>query len=68
MAECVVRLAQATGFFSIWMQVFQAEPDMRRRLIDAFPGTRESGCFDPLNSNLVQPAPNPDNLPHGAKA
>jgi uncharacterized protein (TIGR02646 family) len=67
-AECVVRLAQATGFFSIWMQVFQAEPDMRRRLIDAFPGTRESGCFDPLNSNLVQPAPNPDNLPHGAKA
>lgn len=67
-AEMVVHLAQATGFFSIWMEVFRADPDMCRRLIDAFPGTRGSGCFDPQNSSLVQPAPNPDQLPHGGKA
>jgi hypothetical protein len=41
---------------------------MRHRLIDAFPGTRESGCFDPQNSDLIQPAPNPDHLPHGGKS
>lgn len=49
-AEMVVHLAQATGFFSIWMEVFRANPDMRRRFIDAFPGTRGSGCFDPHTS------------------
>lgn len=67
-AEAVVLLARATGFFSIWMEVFRAEPEMRRRLIDAFPGTRGSGCFDPQTSELIQPAPNPDHLPHGGKA
>jgi uncharacterized protein (TIGR02646 family) len=67
-AEMVVHLAQATGFFSIWMEVFRAEPEMRRRLIDAFPGTRESGCFDPQTSEPIQPAPNPDHLLHGGKA
>lgn len=66
-AEMVVHLAQATGFFSIWMEVFRAEPEMRRRLVDAFPGTRESGCFDPQTSKPIQPAPNPDHLPHGGK-
>ena len=66
-AEMVVHLAQATGFFSIWMEVFRAEPEMRRRLIDAFPGTRESGCFDPQHSKPIQPAPNPHHLPHGGK-
>jgi uncharacterized protein (TIGR02646 family) len=68
MAELVIRLAQRTGFFSIWMEVFRADPAIRRQLIDAFPGTRDSGCFDPQNSNLVQPAPNPDQLAHGGKA
>jgi uncharacterized protein (TIGR02646 family) len=68
MAELVIRLAQRTGFFSIWMEVFRADPAIRCQLIDAFPGTRDSGCFDPQNSNLVQPAPNPDQLAHGGKA
>lgn len=30
----------------IWMTVFANDIDMRQRLIDAFPGTRGSGCFD----------------------
>lgn len=67
MVELVIRLAQHTGFFSIWMEVFRAEPEMRHRLIDAFPGTRESGCFDPQTSESIQPAPNPDHLLHGGK-
>jgi uncharacterized protein (TIGR02646 family) len=61
-----IRTAQGYGFFSIWMKVFERDIDMRNRLIDAFAGTRESGCFD-VHANIVTPAPNPDNLEHGGK-
>ena len=63
----VVLLAQSSGFFSIWMTVFSNDPDMRNRLIDAFPGTRGSGCFDPATTQSICPAPNPDQLTDGAK-
>lgn len=59
--------AQAEGFFSIWMTVFAGDIDMRQRLVDAFHGTRGSGCFDPLTAQPVCPAPNPDQLQDGAK-
>ena len=36
----VVKLALATGFFSIWMAVFHGDGDMCQRLTAAFPGTR----------------------------
>ncbi|WP_306481023.1 HNH endonuclease [Limnobacter sp.] len=62
-----VRTAQGHGFFSIWMTVFSGDEDMRNRLIDAFPGTKGSGCFDPVTSQPVQPAPNPDKLQDGSK-
>lgn len=62
-----VRTAQAEGFFSIWMTVFAGDLDMRKRLVDAFPGTRGSGCFDPATTTPVCPAPNPDHLLDGAK-
>lgn len=61
-----VKLALAEGFFSIWMTIFEADVDMRNRLIDAFNGTRNSGCFDPGTSDPVPP-PNPDGLPYGGK-
>lgn len=64
--EAFVNLVKKTGYFSIWMAVFADDPDMRNRLIDAFPGTRESGCFD-ANGAPISPAPNPDNLPYGGK-
>lgn len=60
-------LAAQTGFFSIWMTVFAGDADMRNRLIDAFDGTRDSGCFDPATTEPCSPAPNPDGLPHGGK-
>lgn len=63
----IVATAMATGFFSIWMTVFAHDPDMKQRLIDAFPGTRESGCFDPRTGDPISPAPNPDKLPDGGK-
>jgi hypothetical protein len=65
--EAFVRLAQATGFFSVWMEVFVDDPAIRNRLVDAFAGTRESGCLDPQTTAPVQPAPNPDQLPNGGK-
>lgn len=62
-----VRTAQAEGFFSIWMTIFSLDVDMRNRLIDAFPGTRGSGCFNLATTLPVCPAPNPDNLANGGK-
>ena len=64
----VVRTAVATGFFSIWMRVFSADSDMLCRLIDAFPGTQGSGCFNHTTGATVAPAPNPDGLADGGKA
>lgn len=62
-----IELAKAYGFFSIWMTVFAGDIDMRHRLIEAFKGTRGSGCFAATSTALVAPAPNPDGLPHGGK-
>jgi uncharacterized protein (TIGR02646 family) len=64
--NCTIRVALAYGFFSIWMAVFSDDADMKNRLIDAFPGTRETGCFDPATGAPVI-APNPDGLPSGSK-
>lgn len=47
--EGITELAQALGFWSIWMTVFKDEPDMLQRLLNAFPGTCKS-CFDASNA------------------
>lgn len=62
-----VRTALGYGFFSIWMTIFEADTDMRNRLVDAFSGTRQSECFDVGSAAPISPAPNPDGLPHGGK-
>ena len=64
--EQVIETAKQCGFFSIWMTVFEDNADMRNRLIDAFSGTRDSGCFD-INAKPISPAPNPDGLANGGK-
>lgn len=43
--ESIIDLAKSRGHWSIWMAVFEAEPEIRQALIDAFPGTCRS-CFD----------------------
>jgi len=63
----VVRTALSQGFFSIWMKVFEADQDIRNHLIDAFSGTRDSGCFLPGTTASCCPAPNPDALTSGSK-
>lgn len=65
LVETVVELAVQMGGFSIWMDVFTHDAEMMRRLIDAFPGTRESGCFDPVTQAPVSPHPNSDLLDPG---
>jgi hypothetical protein len=63
----IVKTATACGFFSIWMTVFQSNSTMLNSFIDAFDGTRASGCFAQITGLPVSPAPNPDGLPAGSK-
>lgn len=55
MRNRIVNLAKNTGFWSVWMTVFADDADMRSRLIDAFPGTRDSGCFDDQGRPVPRP-------------
>lgn len=50
----IVELAQAKGFWSVWMTVFREDTDMLKRFINAFPGTCQS-CFN----DQFQPIPRP---------
>lgn len=54
MRDQIIDTATSTGFWSVWMTVFQDYVDMRRRLIDAFQGT-SAECFD-QNTQSVQRA------------
>ncbi len=51
----IIALSKKTGFWSIWMTVFQADKAMTKELIAAFPGTCTS-CFD--DHGEAQPRPN----------
>jgi hypothetical protein len=62
----ITKLASKSGFFSIWMKAFQRDRDMRLRILEAYPGTRESGCFD-QDGLPATPHPNNDQLPEGGK-
>ncbi len=37
-------LAQSSGFFSVWMEVFKHDDEVRKLLISAFRGTKEEYC------------------------
>jgi hypothetical protein len=52
--DSAVQVAIARGFWSVWMQVFHDDIDMRNRLNAAFQGTAED-CFD----NTTQPCLRP---------
>ena len=44
--EQIISLAQATGFFSTWMEVFKDDAEIKKGLIKAFKGTKESYVSD----------------------
>jgi hypothetical protein len=50
----IVEMARGWGFFSVWMTVFEDDPDLRLRLIDAFKGTA-SDCFDVVGTCIHRP-------------
>jgi uncharacterized protein (TIGR02646 family) len=52
--QLVVRNAQAKGYWSIWMTVFCDDEDIRRRLVESFPGTSRE-CFDAHWSYVHRP-------------
>lgn len=54
MREQIVDNALARGFWSVWMTVFADDADMRRRFIQAFPGTC-GACFDDDTNALPRP-------------
>lgn len=64
-ARNIARCAAAKGFFSIWMQVFFAHPEVRREIIAAHPGT-SLVCFD-TSTLPASPRPNDHNLSNGGK-
>jgi hypothetical protein len=54
MRKNIVAQATSLGFWSIWMTVFAADVDMRRRLITAFVGT-PMNCFDAQTQPVQRP-------------
>lgn len=64
MRRQIERTAAASGFFSVWMQVFVGDTDMRNRFIQAFQGTA-TDCFDE-QSKTISPRP-PNHLSHSGK-
>ncbi len=49
MRNCILELASASGHWSIWMHVFDDDIEMKRALIEHFPGT----CHDCFNEHLA---------------
>ena len=39
-------LAQSSGFFSVWMDVFKDDDEVKNMLISAFKGTKAEYCMD----------------------
>ncbi len=54
MREQIAEHAQAKGFWSVWMTVFQDDADMLNRFIEAFPGTCRA-CFDADLAKIPRP-------------
>lgn len=54
MRQQIIDTATSTGFWSVWMTVFQNDANMRRLLIEAFPNTCPS-CFDTDTRPIQRP-------------
>ena len=52
--KLLVCAAEGYGFFSVWFEVFSEHEEVRRALIDAFPGT-PADCFDADATPIARP-------------
>lgn len=52
--QSIVQMARGWGFFSVWMTVFEDDPDLRLKLVDAFNGTALD-CFDEVGTCIPRP-------------
>jgi HNH endonuclease len=52
--KAIRRLAEHSGFFSVWMEVFSDDIEMRKEIIAAFPGTAKD-CFDAETKPVARP-------------
>jgi uncharacterized protein (TIGR02646 family) len=57
MRDSILQTALSRGFWSVWLQVFHDDEEMRSRLINWFPGTA-ADCFD----IHTRPVPRPGGL------
>lgn len=72
--RAIVKNAQSSGLFSIWMKVFENDPEIRSMLIQgfeqhgAFYGMKGTAtdCYDPVTTAPVSPRPG-NGLPHCGK-
>ena len=57
--ETIIDLVKGHGCWSIWFTIFKEHPEVRKELIEQFPGTAKE-CFD--SANNYEPIPrNPKN-------
>lgn len=63
-AKRIAHEAASAGFFSIWMAAFEGVPEVRRALIQIFPGTAQD-CFN-VETGLISPRPG-NGLAHSGK-
>jgi uncharacterized protein (TIGR02646 family) len=52
--DMLIELAEATGFFGVWMNVFHNDEDIRQRLIATFIGVAAE-CFDADGNSVARP-------------
>jgi len=57
--EIIIDYAKSSGFWSVWFQVFKNFPEIKRLLIQHFPGT-DANSFDENLNPITRPKPNTD--------
>jgi uncharacterized protein (TIGR02646 family) len=57
--ERIIDMAKYSGFWSVWFHAFSSYPEVKRKLIQHFPGT-DANSFDENLNPITRPQPNTD--------
>lgn len=52
--DLVIEVAKGYGFFSVWFAIFEEHEEVRKGLVESFPGT-PSQCFDSASQAIARP-------------